>query len=113
MASREYTPLAPRTFYVLLALAERDSHGLAIAKAVESMTQGAMRLTAGSLYPLIHQLVVDAWITEIDDPSGDPRRRCYRLTPTGRRVAQTEAQRLASLVRLAQSFRLLPAGSLA
>jgi DNA-binding PadR family transcriptional regulator len=113
MGANEPAPLTQRTFYVLLALAEHDAHGLAIGKAVESMTGGAQRLTAGTLYPLIHQLVVDGWIVEIEDPGGDPRRRCYRLTKSGRAVAQAEARRLAGLARLAQSYKLLPAGSLA
>jgi DNA-binding PadR family transcriptional regulator len=48
--------------------------------------------------------------TERADPSlGDERRRYYRLTERGWRVAEAEAERLASLVRVARLRDLLPA----
>jgi DNA-binding PadR family transcriptional regulator len=106
----ELLPLSPRTFYVLLALAQEERHGYAISKAVETMTDGNVRLTPGTLYPLVHQMLVDGWIAPAGDDAVDARRRCYKLTPHGRRIAQAEARRLDELVRMARSFRLLPAG---
>jgi DNA-binding PadR family transcriptional regulator len=102
-------PLNPRAFYVLLSLAEEDRHGYAISKAVESITGGAVRVTPGTLYPLIRQLLVDGWIRELGEDAVDPRRRRYRLTPLGKRIAQAEARRLDALVRVARRFDLLPA----
>lgn len=104
-------PLNPRVFYVLLSLAEEDRHGYAIAKAVEQITDGAVRVTPGTLYPLIRQLLADGWILELGEDANDPRRRRYRLSALGKRVAQAEARRLDALVRVARSFNLLPAGS--
>jgi DNA-binding PadR family transcriptional regulator len=104
-------PLNPRTFYVLLSLAEEDRHGYAISKAVETITNGAVRLTPGTLYPLIRQLLVDGWIVELGEDAEDPRRRRYRLSALGKRIAQAEARRLDELVRIARSFRLLPAAA--
>lgn len=104
-------PLNPRVFYVLLALAEEDRHGYAVSKAVETMTDGSVRLTPGTLYPLIHQMLVDGWITPASDGGADARRRSYKLTPHGRRIAQAEARRLEDLVRMARSFKLLPVRS--
>ncbi|MGZ3503770.1 MAG: PadR family transcriptional regulator [Vulcanimicrobiaceae bacterium] len=106
----ELLPLNPRTFYVLLSLAEEDRHGYAISKAVESITDGAVRVTPGTLYPLIRQLLVDGWIVELPEDAEDPRRRRYRLTALGKRIAQVEARRLDALVRVARSLKLLPAG---
>ncbi len=103
-------PLNPRVFYVLLSLAEEERHGYAIAKAIESITDGAARLTAGTLYPLIHQLLVDGWIAELPEDAEDSRRRRYRLSAVGKRIAQAEARRLDALVKVARSFDLLPAG---
>jgi DNA-binding PadR family transcriptional regulator len=102
-------PLASRAFYVLLALAAEERHGYAISKAVEQITDGNVRLTPGSLYPLVHQMLVDEWIEPAEDDAADSRRRRYKLTPHGRRVAQAEARRLEDLVRMARSFKLLPA----
>ncbi len=109
--SLEVVPLNARTFYVLLALAEGERHGYAIAKSIEAATGGNVRLTPGILYPLIKQMLADGWLAETTDSGDDVRRRCYRLTPRGRRIAQAEAQRLAELVRKAQACRLLPAGA--
>jgi DNA-binding PadR family transcriptional regulator len=102
-------PLSPRVFAVLLALADGEQHGYAIARAIETQSGGAVRITSGTLYPIIRQMLDDGWISEIDDE--DPRRRSYRLTPRGRRVAQAEAARLADLVRIARQCKLLPAGA--
>ncbi len=106
---RELLPLSPRVFSVLLALADGEQHGYAIARAVETQSGGTVRITSGTLYPIIRQMLLDGWITEIDDE--DPRRRSYRLTPRGRRIAQAEAMRLAEMVRVARDCRLLPAGA--
>lgn len=100
-------PLNPRVFYILLALAEGERHGYAILKAIEAFTSGSVYLTPGTLYPLIHQLLVDGWIAELGQDPQDPRRRRYRLSPLGRRIAQAEVRRLDGLVRTARSFNLL------
>ena len=102
-------PLNPRVFYVLLALAEEERHGYAVSKVVETMTNGNIRLTPGTLYPLIHQMLVDGWIAPAPGDDSDARRRRYKLTPHGRRIAQAEARRLDELVRMARSFKLLSA----
>ncbi|MBV8197923.1 MAG: helix-turn-helix transcriptional regulator [Candidatus Eremiobacteraeota bacterium] len=104
---RNLLPLNPKTFHVLLALASGEQHGYAIAKSVEAETDGMIRLTPGTLYPLIRQMLVDGWIVEIDGNDGDPRRRPYRLSALGKRIAQAEALRMDELVRLAHSHNLL------
>jgi DNA-binding PadR family transcriptional regulator len=101
-------PLSPRSFYVLLSLAKEEAHGYAIAKTVASLTGGAVRLTAGTLYPIIRQMLVDGWILELPAGDEDARRRRYRLSARGRRVAEAEARRLDDLVRMAHDFALLP-----
>jgi DNA-binding PadR family transcriptional regulator len=107
---RDVLPLNPKTFHVLLALAAGERHGYAIGKAIEAETEGMIRLTPGTLYPLIRQMLVDGWIAEVDGGNGDdPRRRLYRLSPLGRRIAQAEASRMNELVRLARSHKLLVA----
>jgi DNA-binding PadR family transcriptional regulator len=99
-------------FHILLALADRERHGYSITKEVEEETEGAVRLGPGTLYRMLKQLLDDGWIVEVERADEtDPRRRYYRLTPRGRRVAQAEAARLANLVRLARTRRLLPASA--
>jgi DNA-binding PadR family transcriptional regulator len=103
-------PLTPAMFHILLALADRERHGYHIMQEVEARTEGKMRLGPGTLYGSIKRMLADGLIEESDerpDPElDDERRRYYRLTDFGYRVAGAEAQRLALLVKRAKS--LLP-----
>jgi DNA-binding PadR family transcriptional regulator len=101
-------PLSPRAFYILVALAEEEAHGYALAKRIEAMSGGAVKLTGGTLYPLIKQMLADGWIAETSAAPGDPRRRAYRITPRGRRAGEAEAARLANVVRAARACKFLP-----
>jgi len=97
-------------FHVLLALAGDDLHGYAILKEVELRTAGEVKLSTGTLYGIIKRLLNDGLIIERRErPSthDDERRRYYRLTPKGRDVAATEAERLEKVVALARSRHLL------
>ena len=99
-------PLTPALFHVLLSLADGQKHGYAILKEVELRTSGAVRLSTGTLYGIIKRLLADGLIRESATGS-DERRRAYRLTAFGRRVALAEAERLRDLVVAAQAKKLL------
>ncbi len=111
---RAALPLSPSAFHILLALAEGERHGYSISKEVEAATDGLVKLPPGTLYRLIKQMSADGWINEAghDDAGEDQRRRNYRLTDRGRRIAEAEAQRLDELVRIARERKLLPAVAL-
>jgi len=97
-------PLPPATFHILLALCAGDRHGYGIIQDVEERTDGAVRLSAGTLYRTIQRLLERGLIVEPRNPVGvpvDPRRRYYRITPFGTEVARAETRRLSRLVRLA------------
>ena len=102
----DYLPLSPPMFHVLLSLTRGERHGYLIMKEVEERTGGAVRLSTGTLYGIIKRLLDTHMVDEV--AAADPRRRAYRLTPFGRRVARSEAERLESLVEAARSSRLLP-----
>jgi len=105
-------PLTPAVFHILMVLAENDQHGYAIIQAVHKLTQGKVRLGPGTLYRSIQRMLEDGYVVEIDDrpapEEDDERRRYYRLTPLGRKVARAEVERLADLVRLARASGLMP-----
>jgi DNA-binding PadR family transcriptional regulator len=104
--------ISSSAFHILLALADGERHGYAITREVADETEGAVKLGPGTLYRMLKQLLDDEWIVEVDRADADdPRRRYYKLTARGRRVAQAEALRLANVVRLARVRRLLPAGA--
>src|ERR1700716_3036702 len=87
-------PLTPAMFYMLVALADGQTHGYAILKEVEQLTSGAVRLSTGTLYGIIKRLLADGLIREALAAKDDDRRRSYELTAFGREVARAEAARL-------------------
>ena len=103
-------PLTPALFHVLLSLADGEKHGYAILKEVEARTDGKVVLSTGTLYGIIKRLLADGWIRQSALGSTE-RRRAYRLTPLGRKVALAEAERLRDLVLSARVKKLLITGS--
>src|SRR5262245_51307077 len=105
-------PLTPAMFEILVALADGERHGYAIMQEVDARTEGKTRLGPGTLYRSIQRLIEDGLITESGERPAlemdDERRRYYRITDFGYRVAVAEAQRLAELVATAQAKKLLP-----
>ena len=103
-------PLTPAVFHILLALADGDKHGYAIMKDVENQTMGRLKLGPGTLYGTIKRLLTASLIVEIDerpDPELDnERRRYYRLTALGRKLASEENQWLTQAVKAARLKRL-------
>lgn len=106
-----HNPLTPAAFHILLALADQERHGYGIIREIEQRTGGQLRMAPGTLYGAISRMRDDGWIEEADErpdpPLDDQRRRYYRLTELGRRIATAEAQRLASLVESALAKRLI------
>ena len=93
----------PRSAYlVLLALADRPRHGLAIIDRVEDATHGRMKLGPGTLYGTLQKLEASGFIretTDAPDPEDDDtRRRYYRITPRGERALAEETASLRVLV---------------
>jgi DNA-binding PadR family transcriptional regulator len=111
-APESFLPLPRGTFHILVSLADRDRHGYSVMLDVADRTDGALRLSPSSLYAAIKRLLTQGLIEELDerpDPQhDDERRRYYRLTKLGRRVAMAEARRLERLLSDARATGLLP-----
>src|SRR5262245_9657439 len=107
-----FLPLTRDTFHILLSLGDRDRHAYSVRRDVAGRTAGARRLSPSSLYSSIKRLLGQGLIEELDerpDPrNDDQRRRYYRLTRLGRRVATAEALRLQRLLSDARATGLLP-----
>ena len=99
--------LKPTEFHILLALAHGPRHGYGIMKDVEQESGGDVRLEIGSLYRLLGRLADAGLIEEAD---ADERRKFYRMTRLGKRVLRAEAERMAGLVEIFRSRKLLPEG---
>ncbi len=111
-APESFLPLPRDTFQILVSLADRERHGYSVMQDVAERTDGALRLSPSSLYAAIKRLLSQGLIEELQerpDPAhDDERRRYYRLTKMGRRVATAEARRLERLLSDARATGLLP-----
>ncbi|MCH7589010.1 MAG: helix-turn-helix transcriptional regulator [Chloroflexi bacterium] len=107
-----YLPLTESVFHILLALTDKERHGYGIMQEVKRRTKGKVKLGPGTLYGSIKRLLEGKWIeesTERPDPAiNDERRRYYRLSELGKRIAAAEARRIVDLVHQAREKKLLP-----
>lgn len=110
----ELLPLSTQEFQILIALAGGDQHGYAIMQDVSARSNGKLRLSPGTLYGCMKRMLERGMIVELSArerpraSSDDERRRYYRLTPFGRRVAKAEAARLAESLEQARIHGLAP-----
>jgi DNA-binding PadR family transcriptional regulator len=106
-------PLKPLVFQVLLALSDEDRHGWSLVREVQQRG-GFARLMPGNFYRTLRTMLADGLIADSrrrpagrEGESDDERRRYFRLTPLGARVAGAEARRLEAAVLEARAKRLL------
>lgn len=107
MPKRKLDPLPAAAFQILLALAAGDLHGYGIMRSVERQTAGRVRLGPGTLYGSVKTLLEAGLIEEVDTGTEDERRRVYRLSTAGRKLARSEAGRMAEVLRVARARRIL------
>lgn len=101
MKRNKHLPLTETTYYILLALLE-PNHGYAIMQEVETMSEGDVRIAAGTMYGAIENLLKLEWIIAV--PSTDSRRKMYHITPTGKAILALETERMRKLSTLASRF---------
>ncbi len=110
--ARQYLPLSPQQFHILLALTDGDLHGYGIIRDVADRTGGALRLGTGTLYTALARLDALRLVEQSDRrppaDNDDERRRYYRLTPLGRAVLKAETERLQALLEQAQRKGIRP-----
>ena len=108
---REHLPLPPHDFHILLALLDAPQHAYGLSRAVDE-DDGPLTLEIGSLYRILSRLTSAGLIESVaaagDGGGHEARRKYYRITGLGRRVAAAEAQRLDAVLRLARRHKLLP-----
>jgi DNA-binding PadR family transcriptional regulator len=111
MPKRKLDPLPAAAFQIMLALSDGELHGYAIMREVEEQSGGRLRLGPGTLYGSLQALLEGRLIEEVDRP-GDTeerreRRRYYRLTVAGRKRTRSEAEKMADVLRVARSRKIL------
>jgi DNA-binding PadR family transcriptional regulator len=103
-------PLAPAFLHILIALGDGERHGYSIMQDVAERTAGRVKMSPGTLYGSIKRMLAEGLIEELTTGAAgaDERRRFYRITRFGRRVALAEAARLKSLLTQARDSGLVP-----
>jgi DNA-binding PadR family transcriptional regulator len=101
-----FLPLRPVEFHVLLSVSAGPRHGYGIMQDAAERTGKEVIPDVGTLYRALRRMV-EVGLIEPVEQSGEGRRNDYRVTRLGRRVAEAESLRLASLVRAARSGGLL------
>ncbi len=81
---------------ILKALALEPQHGLGVSRRIEQLTGGTFDVKPGSLFPALHRLEEQGWLSSQWGESDNKRRaKFYALTATGRRQLKEEAQNWA------------------
>ena len=105
-----HLPLTEATLLILFSLAPGPRHGYAIIKDVQTLSQGRVVLSTGTLYGALKRLLRRGWIERADDAEpllakgeepGRPR-KLYVLTHLGQRVLDAEVERLQALLTIAR-----------
>jgi DNA-binding PadR family transcriptional regulator len=111
MPKRKLDPLPAAAFQIMLSLADGDLHGYAIMRQVEEQTGGRLRLGPGTLYSSIQALLEEKLIEEVyrseETEDRQERRRYYKLTAAGRKLARSEAEKMADVLRVARARKIL------
>jgi DNA-binding PadR family transcriptional regulator len=105
---RSLLPLTSKAFHILTALAGEPMNGYRLGIRVEETTDGAIKMSPGTLYENVHRLAERELISEMKDGSGvstDGRgQRFYELTNKGLELLRAEVARLARDLNLARSI---------
>lgn len=88
--------LTEAVYYVLLSLCS-PQHGYGIMQQTEQMSEGRVRLAAGTLYGALSNLCTKGWIEALPGESGS-RKKEYQITPAGKQILLAELDRLRQLV---------------
>ena len=95
------TALTETAFYILLSL-QTPLHGYAIMQNIKNITNGRVRMGAGTLYGALSALNDKGFITECE--CEDPSKREYVITEDGKKVLKKEIDRLSELILNAKKY---------
>jgi DNA-binding PadR family transcriptional regulator len=108
------TAMREPTFLILTALADGTQHGYGIMTDVGRISQGRVKLGAGTLYTALDRLLAEGIVAvDREEIAAGRLRRYYRLTPAGAELLAAEAARLAANAEIATARlrKLRPAGA--
>jgi len=79
---------------ILKLLVAGEMHGLGISRRIQQITGGAFAVKPGSLFPALHRMEEEGWISSFwGDSENNRRAKYYRLTKGGRKQLGVETKR--------------------
>lgn len=97
MANKE-TPLTEAVFYILLAV-RKPNHGYGITQEIGELTNGRVKLGAGTLYGALQTLQKKGWIEIHSVETESRKKKEYIITDLGKQVFRDEQLRLKELLK--------------
>ncbi|WP_024620311.1 PadR family transcriptional regulator [Metaclostridioides mangenotii] len=94
-------PLTETIYYILLALLE-PAHGYLIMQKIEDLSDGDVRMAAGTLYGAIENLLKLKYIEPV--PSEDKRRKVYVITEKGKAILKLDLKRIKHMVDVSEEL---------
>ena len=88
--------LTEAVYYILLSLIE-PLHGYGIMQNVEQLSNGRVKLAAGTLYGAINTLLEKGWIVALSEEK-ESRKKEYLITDQGKEMLRLEIVRLKELL---------------
>lgn len=94
--------LTEAVFYTLLAL-HVPLHGYGIMQETEKMSNGRLKLSAGTLYGALSTMLEKCWIKALPSEE-ESRRKEYQITELGKSIVRGEMTRLEELITNGQKI---------
>jgi len=100
MKRNKNLPLTETVYYILLSLLE-PAHGYLIMQKAEELSDGKVRIAAGTLYGAIENLIKLKFIQPVE--SDDIRRKVYLITEEGKKVLLLDFERMKHIIDVTQN----------
>lgn len=100
MKRNKNLPLTETVYYILLALF-KPAHGYLIMQKVEELSNGEVRIAAGTLYGAIENLLKLKFIQPVE--SDDNRRKVYVITDEGKKVLRLDFERMKHMIDITEN----------
>lgn len=97
MPLNQNNALTEAVYYILLSI-QTPLHGYGIMQKIEQLSQGRVRLAAGTLYGAISTMLEKGWIASIPGEKNS-RKKEYQITKLGKEIVKTEMVRLEELLQ--------------
>lgn len=99
--SRPKLPLTETVFYILVAF-KKPTYGYLAIKSIEDMSEGNVRIAAGTMYGAIDNLLKQELIVQV--PSEYDRRKMYQTTQLGNEILELETKRMSHCISVWNKF---------